>query len=356
MKYLFCTALSFLFSSAVFGQPETLANMVRTPKATLDHDYLRDKDTNITVSSHYAAKYVESNYQYRQYLNYLIENKKDSLLAIAQPNTEIWKDTKLKNHEKEYLKQHYWVDKIFDGYPVLGLDYYQIDNYLRWKTKILNGAYQLFLGNINLEYLESNEFDIIKELKADPEKWKKLGFFPFLRLPIFHELAVSHQFGGRQSHVNDIDKPFSKWLSENKKFRFLVYEPEPYLLVSPSIHKKLNKLGIVPVTYSNINNRRDDVNYRQYEMVLYWASFLKDMPEKNIVLVDREDRSLDGIEKEIKKGFKIIYLDRDEMLSVNFTYKNKKIRKAKLKQIGMNPFFAFRTCMTRIGGITRTLK
>ncbi|MEZ4935622.1 MAG: hypothetical protein R2788_26245 [Saprospiraceae bacterium] len=327
-KRIYFIWVAMFFSCVGFGQPEILSNMVQTQKSTIHRDYLRDGDTRIVVSSHYASKYVESNYQYRQYLNFLTEIKNDSLLAAAQPNRGIWDLTNLKNKEKVFLKKNYWSDERFNDYPVLGLNFTQVNNYLKWKSEFLNIAYLIFLGKINNTILDvKNNNKIEQQTKNNIDIPKESFYFPSLRLFTFHELATSHQNGGTSSHINDIDKIFSKWLSKNEQFQFLIYEPKPLILKDSPIYRKINKLGILPVVYSNINNLRGINNYGQFELVMDWINMEK---SKSGERVNSSEQNWEN------------------RIVVSFKYKKGRINKAKKMAMTAYPFFVFRTCMTNI--------
>ena len=110
--------------------------MATVPHTLLNYNYWQDMDKNIRISDHFAAKYVESNYQYQCYLRCLAGWGLDAKLLAAQPDPAVWGIASLTAEEQAFLRENYWTAKEFEHYPVVGLGYEQVGRYLAWKTNM----------------------------------------------------------------------------------------------------------------------------------------------------------------------------------------------------------------------------
>jgi formylglycine-generating enzyme len=185
---------------------------------------------NDTIHSFFISKSQETNINYHIYLEWLGRVYKDypKLLSDAKPLNN--QEGLLHNYNDPMLSEQL-ENPAFAYYPVTGLNWLQIQDYMMWKTDRLNESISIELGylqphskqnkndNFNLEAFVSSQYTGIegkrkfkKTLYNGHSEAQLATYFPFLfpgyRLPTEEEwdYAASIQFKNDNLHSNN--KPY----------------------------------------------------------------------------------------------------------------------------------------------------
>lgn len=333
------------------------------PKTLLNYDYWRDQDKNIGIRDHFASTYLESNHQYQHYLRCLQDWEQDSLWQRAQPDPAVWDVKGLDEQEKAYLKAHYWTDKAFEHYPVVGLSFDQIRQYLFWKTNMLNlAAYEKAGGT-------GDYFFRIKP----PKGWQERGEFPkpfstseyvyqtsdatrifkpfaAFRLPtsaeLFAELPLPKKT--KRGHAKP-DKKLAAWLSSQPKFAFLAYEPAKPNGVPTELREALEFLGIRPVVESDIaklKKRSDEANLPQMCMQMQLP---KELQQRGYIYAcdEEELRKIESNPSLNPKNLPIVLFDYKKACNVAWVSDKGRLITLSIASYEERPLCGFRGMMTK---------
>ena len=349
MKKVLLIYFGLILCNTLYSQRISPPNMVYFPKSTLGKNFSKKNDNRKwSVANFYASQYVESHFQYRQYLLYLKNNKLDSLYKTAQPNTNIWGNSKLSNADVVFLKNNYWTNEIFDDYPILGLNYFQIKNYLEWKSILLDSANLIYLNKADSNFLKNNLSNKTSNINEKTVPLKNLHIHSYnCGDPI--RIAVLHQYGYRNKKPEiPVNKGFLEWLYKNTKYKNLTYQPKREHNKNTPIFNKLKKINIHPVNMS-------DTKFLFYNSgnllpeIIYNISKSSKNYKRNWVIYDNIDQfSKKDIKYMKAKNYKFVKRENDDMLCVKFKIKNGVLKKAIIKEVVKTPFYTFRSYMFSI--------
>jgi len=309
----------FVYSNLLNGQIVMVdpPNMLELSKTNLDRNYVENTEARITVSSHYVAEYLESNFQYNKYLEFLIENNLELEYKEALPDKNIWNLVNLDSETSIYLKENYWENELFSDYPILGLNFDQVNKYLKWKTNVINVAC-LEMKGIKLDG-RLNESNILKEIKKS-----KIGVVS-MRLPTSQEsVSMFVQAASKKvKRIRTSNPNFENWLQTHNKYSYLNYQPNKKLERNNAVKEKLKSFGINSVIKSKISTLSKSVNNNVFELVMDNPNSLKIGTSWN------ENRT------------------KDDILSINVVYENRSISDIRTI-IGETPLLGFRINCTNV--------
>ncbi|MEO1258075.1 MAG: hypothetical protein AAFZ15_04735 [Bacteroidota bacterium] len=348
MKEFILILISSFIAMEITSQTIAPPFMQYFPFSTVDRNfYKKNKKSEYAISSFYAAPYVESNSQYRQYLLFLKSTNQDSLLNLAMPNKHIWDELKLTKEEKSYLKENYWVNDFFDDYPVLGLNYSQINRYLYWKTNLLISAYLVFKNKHEKYKLKHGYVDFLKIRKNNPKELFKVINYRELNAGTISKLAVAHEYGFRSIHPNSNEQePFENWLLTQPEYACIIYKFKTEKEATADIKKKLAKYDIHPVFYSDVKFLYDRSGNILPELLTeVTVESLKHQGSKMVIYDNDEDLSKDDLAFMKEENYLFFKRNNENMLSAKFKIINGQLIKVIKKEVTKNPFFAFRTYM-----------
>jgi formylglycine-generating enzyme required for sulfatase activity len=206
-----CTLICFIF---IFASKDKLKNKYLGQRIPPDMEFIPG---NGSISSFFIGKSEETNLNYAIYMDWLHR------VYVDLPQVE----RGAKPHDLDYGELSKFNDPYLQGqlrnpafayYPVTGCDWYQVQDYMGWKTDRLNEEIMIETGyfkynpmqtnsdNYNLEaYVAGQYVGLVKkeipELKSDQWGEKDMAkYFPFLftgyRLPTEEEweYATSDEF------------------------------------------------------------------------------------------------------------------------------------------------------------------
>lgn len=253
---------TLLFLLLIYIKPTTFSQFIQPPsqylikgKKTYTKHGSESRWMDITTSSVFASRFVESNSQYKRYLRYLVKENLDSLHAAALPNTKIWDKLDLTKIEKELLKENYWTSSEFEDYPILGLNKSQIEKYLSWKSLKLQHTW-LKINNIEAQFSVERAYQHQQILIK-------------YRLPLYTELIsmfkeIENEFRGIPSNES------AETQIKNTRYSIeLLYHPKRPKRRDSEIKQKLKEIGIVSVYYTDLfikEEKRKNIAY--YELVI----------------------------------------------------------------------------------------
>ncbi len=105
----------------------------------------------LTISSFYMDETEITNNEYRQFINYFLEENTDfsdefegqevlteeEVYARLYPDTSVWiKD--FSHHLGDPLARYYWSHPAYDDYPVVGVDWLAAQEFCKWRTEYIN--------------------------------------------------------------------------------------------------------------------------------------------------------------------------------------------------------------------------
>jgi len=111
----------------------------------------------VTVSSFYMDETEIANVSYREYIYWLIRaygNDLPEIVAGAMPDTTVWR-TPLGYNEPRV--QQYFRAAAYNDYPVVGVNWYQANDFCKWRTDRVN------------------EFILINNVRALNPNWNQTG-------------------------------------------------------------------------------------------------------------------------------------------------------------------------------------
>lgn len=131
MKRVKAILYLFLLVSTVIGQQIIDPYMIEIPTNKIK--YYNEGIKSVEVNTFYISQFPESVEQYKIFLNYL--EKKDKIIELknALPKTENLKKCFLSSEEIHFIREEYLKNEIYNHYPIVGLDFEQINTYLNWK-------------------------------------------------------------------------------------------------------------------------------------------------------------------------------------------------------------------------------
>ncbi|MBI1224304.1 MAG: hypothetical protein GC192_03620 [Bacteroidetes bacterium] len=356
------TLLTFLLLAAaisVAAQTSLPPGMAYVPHTLLNYDYWRDQEKKIRISDHYAAQYVESNFQYQWYLRCLKAWGQDSLFELAQPDPAVWEVKGLTEVQQAYLKENYWTAAEFEHYPVVGLDFEQVRLYLWWKTDMLNlAAYEAAGGKqdyVKGEFAASAEgfpkqFNMAEYNYQTNDSTRIFQPFANFRLPtaqeLFSELPIPKKTKGEAPAP---EHSLLAWLKTQPKFAFLQYEPPTENEKNSVLKSALETLGIRPVAASDLDKmakRKDDANLpllcmeQQWPAIYYKNGFVLACSEEDLEM-RRDDPNFNP------KHLQVLVFDPKKVGTVAWVSKKSKLLTLSIADLDERPLCGFRAMMTK---------
>jgi hypothetical protein len=365
MKTFHTSLLLAAFACSVASQTTIPPGMAYVPNTLLNYDYWRDRDQNIRISDHYAARYVESNLQYRYYLDYLKAWGLEKHWQFAQPDPSIWDMPNLTLNEQAYLKENFWTAKEFQHYPVVGLDYEQVRAYLHWKTCMLNlAAYEAAGGTEDYVYNWKDSttvrnaegypklFSIKEYLFRTTDSTRIYEPIAPIRLPTAQELFTELPLPKKtKKGTAKPDKKLLAWLKSQPKFAFLTYEPPKTNTRPTDLQQALEALGIRPVIASDLDKlkkRKDFVNLPLLCMEQRLPKHL--YTEGFIYACDEEDLKRKQSDPNFNpKNLQVIVFDPKKAGTIAWVSNKGKLVTMSISTIGERPLCGFRGMMTKRG-------
>lgn len=137
-------AVCFLFSFGFKGKKKikTPENFVFIPSTT-------DKigDFEYSVQAFFMLDHEVTNYEYRQFLSDLKANGKDSLYAMAYPDTTAWNT--IGGFQDPMINLYFW-HPAYDNYPVVNISAEGANEYCKWLTFELRDEHGEFLNDVRM--------------------------------------------------------------------------------------------------------------------------------------------------------------------------------------------------------------
>ncbi|MFT4972401.1 MAG: hypothetical protein ACI9JY_001605, partial [Saprospiraceae bacterium] len=196
----------------------------------------------------------------------------------------------------------------FESYPVLGLNIYQIYNYLAWKSSRMNYAFLQKKGKVSkIPYQPFSPKEYVAEKSASWDEMIASFSVPSI---IFETVTMKRSSDGVLSKSKP--KGFEKWLQKHREFQFLAYQPKD-ILTKTVLQEQLFKMGIKPVIHTDVMKLSEYKNKcAYYELVTNLPlSMVKDYYQ--YIVVGTEEKSK---EYEEKYDFPIIKQEVDDILMV----------------------------------------
>jgi hypothetical protein len=296
----------------------------------------------VTTSPFFASQYVEANFQYKAYLDFLKKEKGEDAYKKALPNEAIWSKMHFSEEEIAYLKKNYYQDKWFEAYPVLGLDYTQISAYLEWKTEKRNEAILLFYKKTTREKIKKEGFRSADYFKKYPKLVQ-----PSYRIPTYAGalacIKKAEQEGDRDDEPRGIPKTaLNTWIAQQPDYAFLVMEG---LTPVPSRTQKeevlfLNLLesGIVSIYSTDFT---DILDYPAPFQKLFSSYKLYELTQG----ISKEQADTIFFNHNGQKGYSISI---KKAAAINYVTQNGKLIETNSKLIEEEPLATFRTHTTNI--------
>lgn len=120
--------------------------------------YRRDNiPRTITVSSFYMDETEVANVHYREYiywLNRAYSADYPEVVSKAMPDTTVWRSALSYN---EPLVNYYFRHAAYDQYPVVGVNWYQANDYAKWRSDRVNEMILIKNGILNKNTNQINE-------------------------------------------------------------------------------------------------------------------------------------------------------------------------------------------------------
>lgn len=261
-KTLF-TILS-LISISINAQQYVEPTYIEIPTNTIKYE-MDGKLKHFTVYNFYINSIPESIGDYKIY----IKSNKEDIDNKIYPRKESLKSKGLNDEEIDFILNHYYIDDIYENYPIIGLEADQIEKYLAWKVEYI--GFQILASNniANEESLPYTEFyKMYKDSINIPCQVN-------LIIPIEEYLISAHDYTKRNQKKKTIQN------KENEHFtqisilnRFDLYPVQQYNLTDTDIYKKLDEIiKIVPRRGHEIPNDKKVIAISNNEQNKYITKF-----------------------------------------------------------------------------------
>jgi formylglycine-generating enzyme len=153
----------FGFSDPKYIEQQTGPGLVLVQGGTfimgrIDEDVMRDWDNTprrVTVASFYMDETEVTNFDYRQYLSWLLHVYPNTIQKYkdALPDTLVWRSALAYN---EPWISNYLRHPSYSNYPVVGVNWIQASEYCRWRTDRVNEYILIEGGFLALDSLQQN--------------------------------------------------------------------------------------------------------------------------------------------------------------------------------------------------------
>jgi len=226
--------IGFLSSScSMYSQQHVESYMLEIPKQVIQYKIDGD-ERRVTVNDFYISRFPESIGQYQEFLDQLPSD----LINEALPHRERLKSMNIRVDLIEFLINEYFVSKDYRSYPVVGLDYEQINRYLKWKTDTVG---KRVLKEMGIEYNDEYSYlEVIRSLDNSISRPIQVEF----HMPTESCVISAHNFRSRYNDEVQIKK------SESTKLNY----------------KYLKKLKLKPIHEFDL---KDTDHYNRMDELIY---------------------------------------------------------------------------------------
>lgn len=226
-----------LISIQIIGQQQNVEpELLEVERKTLRYK-INNANRTVTVTDFYMSRFPESVKEYKLYLFEL-----DSLGVFDEnehlPRAESLRTIGLKQDEVDFIRNEYYVEEAYGQYPIIGLDYAQIQLYLEWKSEYVRKRILKDLGIQNPDHL--TYIEILEKYKNEIDIPMQVDFL------IPHEEILISAFTGMGRYhgkLDAIDMGAIESIKENTVFKRLnlkhIFE---YDLTNVKQYDKLDEL------------------------------------------------------------------------------------------------------------------
>jgi gliding motility-associated lipoprotein GldJ len=95
-----------------------------------------NRERQVTVASYYIDEMEIANVDWKEFLHFMLQDSGDAKYEAMMPDTLCW-FRELAYNDPYVL--YYFQHEAFDMYPVVGVDWYQCQEFAVWRTGIVNG-------------------------------------------------------------------------------------------------------------------------------------------------------------------------------------------------------------------------
>jgi formylglycine-generating enzyme len=163
----------------------------------IDEDVMRDWDNQprrVTVASFYMDETEVTNFDYRQYLAWLIHvyPQNPEIYLNALPDTIVWRSALAYN---EPWVNNYLRHPSYSNYPVVGVNWVKANNYCKWRTDRVNEYILMENGFLALDSAQQgdkvfstegylmNNYQGVPGKNGERVRWENGLLLPNYRLP-----------------------------------------------------------------------------------------------------------------------------------------------------------------------------
>jgi len=111
----------------------------------------------VSVSSFYMDETEVANVSYREYvywLNRVYGADYQDLINREMPDSTVWRSPL--GYNEPYVKNYFW-HAAYNNYPVVGVNWYQANDFCQWRTDRVNELLLIYAGQLKPNATQSNE-------------------------------------------------------------------------------------------------------------------------------------------------------------------------------------------------------
>ena len=94
-----------------------------------------NKPRQVTVASFYMDETERTNLDWKEFLYFILRDSSEEMYKKLLPDTTVWYRELAYNDP--YI-QYYFQHEAFHQYPVVGVNWHQVNDYCKWRTQIVN--------------------------------------------------------------------------------------------------------------------------------------------------------------------------------------------------------------------------
>ena len=160
-------SISILFLSFTFLKEKkfkTPKGFVFVPSGTTDID-----EKKVSCNAFYMSDHEVTNFEYGQFISYLKSNNMKEQLAVAQPDTTVWKQ--LDGAHMNPMITHYYSHPAYGNYPVVGISIEGAKLYSNYVTEQFRMLYGEQINDFRLPTKEEWIYAAKGGLEQSPYPW-----------------------------------------------------------------------------------------------------------------------------------------------------------------------------------------